>query len=510
MKRARGRNSAKTKTSSKYDSIDVPEIVRRSSQDKQYINATIVTPKSKKGTKTNTKGKKKTTKKSAKKRIRNIILLLILAVIVIFLVAMGMGWGSGDETGALIPVDMEAGKVNVLLLGVDNDGLRTDAMMLVSYNFKENTANVMSIPRDTQMKVTDRNVIRKINEIHAMHDKDNNLIGPMGSVKAVTALTSVPIHYYVEFSFTAIDELADILGPIEFDVPDIEGNGKGMNYDDPAQDLHIHLEPGLQELTGNQVQQFLRYRKSNDGSSDGSDLSRVKRQQEFIKAVIDQKVNITLIAKLPSIFSQLKKNIKTNFSAGDIIKFGKYLNGISGDAITSYSLPGESKRTSAGWYFVCDLEETAKLITESFGYEATGLTTSITIEDVEGTKNVLTSSPKSSSKNNDDDDEEEDEPKKTSDTEKNTATPTPKKSEEPEKTPVTDEEDARESSDYDYDNSDVISDNDTDSEKENTDVIVSTPKPTVNIPDEKEDTEEPENTNNAVTDSEDDEVITLD
>lgn len=374
MKRARGKNSR-----TRVEELDVPEVLRNSSR--QATRKTV---------------KKKTTKKTTKKKKnQNIIksfLVIVFAVIAAFLIIMGMGWGTdGDDAGALIPVDMDKGKLNVLVLGVDKEGLRTDAMMLVSYDMKETKANIMSIPRDTQIKVKDRGVTRKINEVHAMHDKNNNMLGPLGSVKAVTALTGIPIHYYIEFSFDAIDEITDVLGPIEFDVPDVEGNGKGMNYDDPAQDLSIHLKPGLQKLKGNQVQQFLRYRKSNSGVGDGSDTSRVERQQEFIRAMVDQKVNLSLIAKLPSIYSKMKKNIKTNFSTGDILKYSKYLNGLTSENIKTYNLPGESKRTSSGWYYVCDLSATTELIVNYFDYDGQNLTNVININDVDGTKKVLTS-----------------------------------------------------------------------------------------------------------------------
>lgn len=380
MKRARG-NKKQEKTQTRqhytYDDIDVPEMIKNE-RPSQKASASAQRPK--------TTGKKKKKKKNKLK----ILLIIILALIAAFMFLMGRSLSGGDAEGALVPVDMEKGKLNVLLLGVDKEGLRTDSMMLVSYDLKNPGAKLLSIPRDTQIKVEDRNVTRKINEVHAMHDGDGNLIGPMGSIKAVEALTSVPIHYYVELNFDAIDELAELVGPIEFDVPDIEGNGRGMNYDDPVQDLHIHLEPGLQKLSGNQVQQFLRYRKSNNGVGDGSDISRVQRQQEFLKAAIEQKVNIGLIAKIPSIYSKLKKNMKTNFSVGDAVKYSKYLKGLTSEALVSYSLPGESKRLKA-WYFVCDLDETAELIQSEFEYEAAGLTNVINLSDVKGTKKVLSS-----------------------------------------------------------------------------------------------------------------------
>ncbi len=372
MKRARGKN-----VKNRHEELDVPEMLKKNNQ-RQTVRKPV--PK-----------KKKKKKKNGLKSF----LIIVFALLAAFLIIMGMGWGGNSEDeGALVSVDMEKGKLNVLVLGVDKDGLRTDAMMLVSYDINEPSAKLMSIPRDTQIKVQDRGVTRKINEIHAMHDKENKMLGPLGSVKAVTALTSIPIHYYIEFSFDAIDEITDVLGPIEFDVPDVEGNGKGMNYDDPAQDLHIHLKPGLQKLKGNQVQQFLRYRKSNSGKGDGSDTSRVERQKEFIKAMVDQKVNLSLVAKLPSIYSKMKKNIKTNFSAGDVLKYAKYLNGLTSENIETYNLPGESKRTSSGWYYVCDLDATADLIINTFGYDADNISNVISVNGVTGTKNALKSENK--------------------------------------------------------------------------------------------------------------------
>lgn len=316
----------------------------------------------------------KTAKKKKKTRRRIFVSVIVILVVLIF-IALGLG-GGGDN--ALIPVDTSTGKMNVLLLGTDEAGLRTDAIMIASYDFDTESVKLLSVPRDTKMYVTNKKKTRKINEIHAMTKKDGEIMGPLGSVEAVTALTGIPINYYVEFNFDAIDEIADILGPLTFDVPDIEGNGKGMNYDDPVQDLHIHLKPGLQELSGNQYQQFLRYRKSNNEKIDGSDLSRVKRQHEFVKAIIDQKVNMSLIVKVPDIYSKVKKNIKTNFSAGEIAKYSTHLLQLTGENITTYSLPGEDKHTSA-WYFECNFDETRTLIETEFGYDASEITNRVAI-----------------------------------------------------------------------------------------------------------------------------------
>ncbi|MBR4720196.1 MAG: LCP family protein [Clostridia bacterium] len=298
------------------------------------------------------------------KKVFTVILVFLLLFIIL---AMGTNLFSDDD----ILAPLEDGKVNVLLLGVDESGLRTDAIMVASYDVNEGKINLLSVPRDTKVYVTNKKATKKINAVHAITAEDDNkkILGVQATAEAVTQLTGIPINYYIEFSFLSIDHLFDSLGGVEYDVPDVEGKGRGMNYDDPYQNLHIHLSPGMQTLSGNQVQQFLRYRKSNYGVGTGSDTDRVKRQQEFVRAVIDQKLNLGLLTKLPSIYAQLSKEIKTNISTGDITKYIRYLKKISGDNIKSYSLAGENKTVGGASYFVCDLAATKVLISENFGID---------------------------------------------------------------------------------------------------------------------------------------------
>ena len=74
---------------------------------------------------------------------------------------------------------------------------------------------------------------QKINAAHAIGGMKGKIAGPMGTAEAVTRLTGIPINYYIEFSFAAIDHFSEAIGPVTFNVPDVEGNGRGMNYEDP-------------------------------------------------------------------------------------------------------------------------------------------------------------------------------------------------------------------------------------------------------------------------------------
>ncbi len=372
--------------------------------------------------------------KKKKKNKKKVFLTVLLCVIVVIFIALGFG----GEDNSLIPIDDSTGKMNILVLGTDQSGLRTDAMMVASYDFDAESLKLLSIPRDTKVYVSNRKVTRKINEVHAMTKQKGEIMGPLGSVEAVSAITGIPINYYVEFNFDAIDHMMDILGPVTFDVPDVEGNGKGMNYDDPYQDLHIHLKPGVQKLSGNQVQQFLRYRKSNDKNSDGSDTSRVERQQAFIKALIEQKVNLSLIVKAPDIFAQLKKEIKTNFSASEIARYSTHLLKLKTENITTFSLPGEDKYVGGGWYFVCDTEATKELVGTEFGYDAENITTTVEItgEKYSPQKAEKAKEEKSEEKENVTEKKQISEPKADDEEKKQEATNTPTKEPEVTKTPT--------------------------------------------------------------------------
>ena len=292
-----------------------------------------------------------------------------------FMVFMGFdftgGAGVADNVEEGTVAVEHGGTINVLLMCTDEDGLRTDAIMLASYNTKENTVNMLSIPRDLRMYIGNR--YQKINAAHA-YETDGVIGGPTETCEAVTRLTGVPINYYVDFSFDAVAHVINELGPVEFTIPDLYGDGVGMVYDDPVQGLHINLPPGTYELDGSQVVQLLRYRKGNPDPVTGirksypnGDADRIKIQQDFMKALVDQKLNISLIQKIPSIFTDVKNEIKTNLSVKDVLKYSKYLTDFTSAGIRSETVPGDSTNDSSnGDVFVPDMKKLQTLVQDMF------------------------------------------------------------------------------------------------------------------------------------------------
>ncbi len=305
-----------------------------------------------------------------------IIAALAAAALGFDFAALRTGQETADNTNTA-DIERNAERINVLLMGVDVDGLRTDAIMLVQYDVQKNEVNMLSIPRDTKMYIGNR--YQKINAAHAFV-KDGKVGGPEATVEAVSRITGVPINYYVDFTFDAVAHVINELGPVTFTIPDLYGDGVGMVYDDPVQGLHINLPPGTYELDGQKAVWLMRYRHGNkvNGHFKGyvnGDADRVEMQHEFLKALVDQKVNASLILKLPAIFKEVSSEIKTNLTARDIVKYAKYLKGFTSNGIHAYSLPGEyGDDSSNGSIWKINIAETQKLIQDVFGYDASGIT----------------------------------------------------------------------------------------------------------------------------------------
>ena len=303
-------------------------------------------------------------------------LLAILGVMVVmFFVVMGFDITGGarlqaNQNGQFEKVP-DGGVINVLVMCTDADGLRTDAMMLASYDTEENTINMLSIPRDLRMYVGNR--YQKVNAAHAFY-KDGKIGGATATCESVSNLTGVPINYYIDFTFETIAKALDQIGPVTFTIPDLYGDGVGMVYDDPYQNLHINLPPGTYPLNGEQIVHLLRYRKGNKdpvthiakGYIHG-DEDRIKIQQEFIKALVDQKLNLSLIQKLPSIFSRVMREIDTNLTIKDVMKYSKYLTDFTSAGIRTETVPGDNTNESAnGDVFIPNMAKLEALVSEMF------------------------------------------------------------------------------------------------------------------------------------------------
>lgn len=243
--------------------------------------------------------------------------------------------------------------VNLMVLGLDRDETRCDVIMLFHFIPSTSSLSLISVARDT--RVLSGGVYTRIN---ALYSKG----GEKRVAGELTEITGLPVHYYITVDFEGFREVIDALDGVEFDVP------FRMNYDDPTQNLHIHLRKGLQVLNGKKAEQLVRYRKGNfkgQGYTEG-DLGRISMQQDFMKALIRQKLDIRYLPRSQKIFSILQKYVKTNITLADITQYIGSAAKVKDDEIEAFTIPGTSRVIRGKWYFIYDREKTAEMMKEHF------------------------------------------------------------------------------------------------------------------------------------------------
>lgn len=224
--------------------------------------------------------------------------------------------------------------VNLLLLGVDRDPQladdspdvldgRSDTILAVRFETAGRQVNVLSIPRDTEVDLGEFGW-GKLNEA--------NYLGGVALMQATveTLLNPVEFDRYLRLNTQGLVELVDVLGGVEVFVP------YPMSYRDRTQELTIELDAGWQRLTGEQAQQFSRYRQGPYG-----DIGRVQRQQMLLQALRDRLTSPTIVPQLPAILQILQNHIDTNLTLPEMLALGSFALEIDRDALRMALLPGE-------------------------------------------------------------------------------------------------------------------------------------------------------------------------
>ena len=193
----------------------------------------------------------------------------------------------------------------ILLAGTDESGDRTDTIMLLNIDRGQRRMSLMSIPRDT--KVNSTYTPHKINSAYGVNGKGEE--GMDSLMDYVAECVGFRPDGYMLVELDVFIELVDLFGGVEFDVP------MDMDYEDPSQDLYIHLYEGMQTLDGEQAMGLVRFRY---GYSD-ADIGRVRVQRDFMLAAIDQWASIKNVVKLPQALSLFKKYALTDLSTRNLL-----------------------------------------------------------------------------------------------------------------------------------------------------------------------------------------------
>lgn len=261
----------------------------------------------------------------------------------------------------------------VLLMGVDSNGrntdrfngTRSDTMMLVCIDPQANKVGVVSLPRDSRVELAGGRGIAKLNAAHALG-------GPQLTIDTIASNFYLPVDRYIVVDTHGLKKLFELIGPVEVMVE------KDMHYRDRTAGLNVDLKCGLQTLTPEQMEEYVRFRHDEKG-----DIGRIERQQWFMRQVAKRLQEPQTILKIPDFIQLGTQYVHTDLSFEDMARLASYLKDFKRENVKTAMLPGEPSMINGGSYWLPDMESSFKVFDRVLGYNpvsqgAVGLTASET------------------------------------------------------------------------------------------------------------------------------------
>ncbi|MFI6320458.1 LCP family protein [Nonomuraea sp. NPDC050556] len=218
------------------------------------------------------------------------------------------------------------GALNVLIVGSDTRegdnakygrdaskdvgfGKRTDTILLMHISPNRDNVQVLSFPRDSMVNIPrckDPKTKTIMNGRLDMINSAYNSGGISCTIETIQTLTQIHIDHYVEVDFSGFKSIINAIG------------GVSMCFKQPIDDKNskLHITAGNHKLTGEQALAFMRLRHYGDGS----DLSRITRQQQLLSKMVQQVTKDGLLGnptKLLDIVSKVATSVTMDPDLGD-------------------------------------------------------------------------------------------------------------------------------------------------------------------------------------------------
>ena len=209
----------------------------------------------------------------------------------------------------------------------------SDTTMLMHLSPNHTAATVVSIPRDSWVTVPQCQDSKGV--LHPQHDALFNSAFETGgaacTIKTVTRLTGISIAHYVEIDFNGFRDIINALGRVTICSPTAVNVNDGFS--------HITLTAGPNRLNGDQALEYVRLRH---GIADGSDLSRIRRQQRFLGAVLREgATTLSSPARLTSFLNAATGAVTVDDKTSilDLKTLFDTLRGLDPKRVTFYTAP---------------------------------------------------------------------------------------------------------------------------------------------------------------------------
>ena len=282
-----------------------------------------------------------------------------------------------DKLYAMADTSMMQDIVNILLVGVDYSEERltwngkkewhSDVMIVLSVNFDENRADLISLPRDTYAKIPGVDGIYKLNASincgGGLYNDDGSF-NPAGLEKVCEAaewmLGGIPVDYYYCVTMTSLKSLVDAFGGLDYDL-DVSFRIQGRSY-----------VKGLQHMDGQAVLDYCRVRKAGNGlpSNEQGDANRVNRQKRILVAFFEHMKKNNIITKIPDVIEAFDGELFTNCTISQTAALAAFAYNLDKENIGMYSMGG-TQASLFQWNFVfTDQANRVDIIQKVYGVAA--------------------------------------------------------------------------------------------------------------------------------------------
>lgn len=217
--------------------------------------------------------------------------------------------------------EQETGYLNVALFGLDSregdlgKDNRSDTMMIASLNKATGEVKLVSVYRDTLLKLDDGSY-NKANAAYAFG-------GPEGAISMINRSMDMDISKYVAVNFNALVDVIDALGGLDITLTDAEVvhmNNYCVETSKVTGADYTKIEPevaGTYHLNGVQAVSYSRIRYTG-----GGDFERTSRQRHVLE-LIAEKAQSASFSTLNKIIDKVFPQVSTNFTITEMIAYAK-------------------------------------------------------------------------------------------------------------------------------------------------------------------------------------------
>lgn len=219
------------------------------------------------------------------------------------------------------PLPHSADTINIILLGNDGPylrGGRTDSLILLSINTHDQTAAMLSLPRDLYVYIPGW-TMERIN-LATPHGWGANYPQGGGQLIKDTILynTGISIDYFIRIGFNGFKRVIDTLKGVDVAVicPLTDWRLKAPDLDPAVEENweQFTLESGVQRLDGDLALWYVRSRITTN------DFERGRRQQQVLSAILERGVSRDLLSRIPELWGIFQDEVETDLDLPTLIK----------------------------------------------------------------------------------------------------------------------------------------------------------------------------------------------